>query len=581
VATISLTDWDEKNTASVGTLSDSSSFTGLNKVQPIKVVPKKFVKEKDGFEDADRTSNPQWTVTETGGSDTVQTGTVKNGTYALEFSIPDGSGGRVLSHDRGSNDTVNSGDTYETWINTGNTSDSSVIEVANGNGFPVNTDGIEAGINNGSFVLASSTTGEKSFGSPNSNTWYKISITIYPSSSSAHVSIEDSNGNKVASESISTSGASNLQYVNLNVSEGSSGATVYYDDVSYSTTTVSDNTGGGTGDAVFNNSTWDNITAANDLVVTESDESTTRPYEIESLDTTSREAWLWVYGSWDSDDSDQLVVGAGTGDGTDYSIGGTGVNPWDQTGINALLVQHLQDDPLTATDSSPNNNDGTVTGATSRSGEFDGAGNFDGTDDYINFGNFTDADGMSEITVVSWAEADTYPSDENEIIGKEDEDAGTDSYRIAYDDLNSELQTVLVTDSGGAALKTGKTLLTGTTYFTSLTWSSSSNTLAGWVDAVKEGSTSLSGTQVAVKSSTVKIGIRDTGALTHPWNGMIDESRIYLEEKTGSWFQAEFDASPKGGQIFFSWSGPETTAVTQNLQGAANLAVDAQVQSPT
>jgi len=37
VATINITNWDEKNTASVGTLSDGSSFTGLNKVQPIKI----------------------------------------------------------------------------------------------------------------------------------------------------------------------------------------------------------------------------------------------------------------------------------------------------------------------------------------------------------------------------------------------------------------------------------------------------------------------------------------------------------------------------------------------------------------
>jgi len=37
LATVSIQNYGEKNTASVGTLSDSSSFTGLNKIQPIKI----------------------------------------------------------------------------------------------------------------------------------------------------------------------------------------------------------------------------------------------------------------------------------------------------------------------------------------------------------------------------------------------------------------------------------------------------------------------------------------------------------------------------------------------------------------
>jgi len=69
------------------------------------------------------------------------------------------------------------------------------------------------------------------------------------------------------------------------------------------------------------------------------------------------------------------------------------------------MVQHLQDDPLTATDATSNNNDGSVNGATATSGQYDGAASFDGIDDFIDYGQ-TAAFGTTDGTLIVWANPD-------------------------------------------------------------------------------------------------------------------------------------------------------------------------------
>jgi len=40
---------------------------------------------------------------------------------------------------------------------------------------------------------------------------------------------------------------------------------------------------------------------------------------------------------------------------------------------------------------------------------------------------------------------------------------------------------------------------------------------------------------------------------------------MHTDQKTAEWWQAEHDASPKGGQQFFSWSGAQKSQITKNL----------------
>ena len=83
------------------------------------------------------------------------------------------------------------------------------------------------------------------------------------------------------------------------------------------------------------------ISSRDELVFTDTNGETV-PYELEEFDTSANVAWGWVYRGWDSDGSDQLTIGCGGGDGADYSMSGTGANPWGQTGVNVEMVQHLQ-----------------------------------------------------------------------------------------------------------------------------------------------------------------------------------------------------------------------------------------------
>jgi len=341
---------------------------------------------------------------------------------------------------------------------------------------------------------------------------------------------------------------------------------------------VSEGSNTGAGDAQFSSSTWDNISANDDLVVTEADESTTRPYEIESLDTTNNEAWLWVYGSWDRDGSDQIVVGAGTGDGTDYSQSGTGANPWGQTGVNAEMVQHLQDDPLTATDSTANNNDGTVEGAVSTTGQFDGAGSFDGTDDQITVENSSQSYSTSDtVEKVAWIKTSTSPENDfsNAILSSTDGSEGDTLY------LQSD-NTVAVATFGSNTSGSGvKDVVDNLWHQIVLKWDQSNSNVKIFIDGELDHEvTSYSDTS---STTNADLAIGNEVGSTKAFAGDIDEGRWYTNNSNinNNWVQADYDASPKGGQTFFSWSGAEAavqtstdTAVTTNYQMNAQTSTE-------
>ena len=87
---------------------------------------------------------------------------------------------------------------------------------------------------------------------------------------------------------------------------------------------------------------------------------------------------------------------------------------------NNSLTLHFDKDSSTQIDSSGNGNDGTVVNDAhfNSSGYFGGAYQFDGDSDYINIGNPTELQGIDDITLEFWMNADVTSGSIDQIMGK-------------------------------------------------------------------------------------------------------------------------------------------------------------------
>lgn len=336
--------------------------------------------------------------------------------------------------------------------------------------------------------------------------------------------------------------------------------------------------GTGTGDCEFS----DSVTVDNnlDLVVTESDESTTRPYEVQQIDTTNNVAVVWVYGNWNSDGSDQVVVGAGgDGDGTDYSSGGAGNNPWGSTGINAIFVHHLQEsgsgegsNDSIYKDSTANGYDGDdEVSATGQGGQFADGQEFDGSDDFIDLGDIAETDGISSLTVANYAKHDASGSNEA-YVGKNEGGNPSSTSSWAIRKTNTEDIRVDLYDSNGdvVSINGSTSISTSTWYHTAFIFDGSNLDL--YIDGNADGATSAS---ITIQDTTTNVNIGRRTSNTNHMNGEIDAVRVFSDAKTSTWMQADFDSSPKKGQVFFSWGGATTvTSVTEkSVTGTFDAAI--------
>lgn len=348
---------------------------------------------------------------------------------------------------------------------------------------------------------------------------------------------------------------------------------------------VTEGTGSGTGDAQFSSSTWNNISSNNDIVVTESDESTTRAYEIQELNTTNNVAWIWVYGSWDSDDSDQVVIGAGTGDGTDYSVDGVGDNPWEQSGVNAGAAWLFQETSGSYVDSTANNNDSATENVTSRtaSGQFGNAPEFDGTDDEVKVTHDSTINPSSDgdLTVVGFAKASSI--NDWATVAEKRNTNDSQGWTLDFDNNDSsfngnEFYCEIWDGSDKLAKASSTTQSTGTWFHLGMVVDTANDSLNIVVDgSYDNGSSRTTGTfswsdGISYSNDDLFIGEDDEFGEQH--TGEVDALRIYPgESKSENWIQADYDASPEGGQVFFSWSGPTTTGTEKSVTTTHDAAI--------
>lgn len=199
------------------------------------------IKEFDDFEDGDFSNNPVWSEEVANGTATVQTSTVKNGSYALEL-YSDGSSNERLTHDRGSNDSISDDDIYQFWFNPSQTDSQFRIGLANQNADPFGAnDGTMVRFRDNGDIEANTfdssgsgiETGVNLVSGYSASTWYRLTMRFDVTNSEVLFKVEDSSGNELASSTLNYSGASNIQYMSLKATEFGAG-TGYFDDVSYS-----------------------------------------------------------------------------------------------------------------------------------------------------------------------------------------------------------------------------------------------------------------------------------------------------------------------------------------------------------
>lgn len=143
-----------------------------------------------------------------------------------------------------------------------------------------------------------------------------------------------------------------------------------------------------------------------DIRFVASDDSTELKYEIERWDNSNNKAEIWVKIPTVSNSADtefyMYYGNSGASDGQDAE------NVWDD---NFKMVQHLQETSKTGgydyddhLDSTRNNNDGEVTGASmDATGKIDGADDFDGDTDFVKVPDDGSLDmGTGGITVEAW-----------------------------------------------------------------------------------------------------------------------------------------------------------------------------------
>ena len=184
----------------------------------------------------------------------------------------------------------------------------------------------------------------------------------------------------------------------------------------------------------------------------------------------------------------------------------------------------------TAADSSSSGNTGTLENMSSSawgSGKVNGALRFDGSNDRVDVGAF-DVTGGSGLTLAAWFKADDFGTSDARIISKATGTATADHYWM--------LSTV---SSGGIKLRFRlKTSGSTTTYtassgnLSSGTWTHAAAVWNGsqmllYKDGASVGSTSKTGTLSTNGSVDVAIGNQPGGAGSKPFDGYIDDVRIY------------------------------------------------------
>jgi hypothetical protein len=233
-----------------------------------------------------------------------------------------------------------------------------------------------------------------------------------------------------------------------------------------------------------------------------------------------------------------------------------------RTGVSGLVGYWNFDEGAgtIAHDSSGNNNDGTIYGATWTSGKYGNALQFDGIDDYVLCGSNSLPTGNAPRTVSLWFKAFDIPSDRNMILAAYGQPY---AYDVFYLIIIGETKKVYVGMwGGGDTPSTSTSIQAGIWYHVTVTYDGTTARI--YLNGIEEGSSPRS-----FATTLTDFYITDYWP-GHYFNGIIDEVKVYNRSLSAEEVWAEYTRQAGfiiGTQVTLESGASTTLTFTWNTTG--------------
>jgi hypothetical protein len=309
---------------------------------------------------------------------------------------------------------------------------------------------------------------------------------------------------------------------------------------------------------------------AGDLLFTASDGTTKLDFEVEKYASTTGETVAWV----------RVPVLSAVTDTTIYIYFGnnSATNQQNPTGVwdsNFKIVQHLGNGTtLSATDSTSNAVNGTISTPTATTGFIDGGASFNGSSDVISFSTTTAfATTGAGFSASFWGLITTFASNSYQHAWTiKSNGAGSRPWEMAVSNQSSYLGLLIGSSNDWAGVKTDNLPPTNTWHYYTATYNGSgASTVANYKlyqDGVLQPNNLPSG--FSALTNTTQIGPTSGGG-SNFWQGKLDEMRFSSTERNADWIKTEY-GNQFSPSTFYSYGALQING-RQNSSGVTQPAV--------
>ncbi|MEM7392298.1 MAG: DUF2341 domain-containing protein, partial [Verrucomicrobiota bacterium] len=303
-----------------------------------------------------------------------------------------------------------------------------------------------------------------------------------------------------------------------------------------------------------------------DLRFFDASETVELSYEIESWDPNGTSfVWVrvpeltsntWIWAWWGNEAAGELGPPAYTADGS----------VWQD---HYHLVSHLHDD---AADSTANRLDGTASGSTHSNAVIANGSAFDGANDYVSYGDVDALDTAGAFSVSLWFNRLGNPGNAsnhgiNNVLVAQSSAAQNDNFEIGTAGANMEIYVDSTGQDGPNNLVFNQGITDATWTYLTFTYDSTRTPEGIWYfDGIEAGTYANWGGNLDDSfGSPLSLGIARAGSSDWgDFDGLIDEFRISLTEKSSNWIWACW-ANQRPGSTFLTCD--PAVPVNQDVDG--------------